>query len=274
MLATATIHEEITEKIIEAIEDGQTPPWRRPWRPDLENSGYPCNILSMPFTGVNTILLNLAVTGPGFNSKFWTTEAAWELIGGRVSGEGTLIVSTLDPNRWLKVHNADQVAGGETGHFHCCRRSMPVAVDYGPAEVILAACRKNGADIRQRLTQEAAYYYPPNDYIVFPLKEQFLNGPGGLPGYYDSLLHELAHFSEPRLGWNGIPIVRELRAEIASAFITARLGVGVLSDTKMLTNHRNHLARWVRAMKNDPSLIVNVAADASAAVDYLLSLKG
>jgi antirestriction protein ArdC len=143
-------------------------------------------------------------------------------------------------------------------------------VDYGSAEAVIAA---SGADVRHRLGLEAAYYFPPKDYIVFPQKEQFLTGPGGLPGYYDSLFHELAHFSEPRLGWEGLAAVRELRAEIAAPFMASQLGIPVVTDMKMILNHGEHLARWITAMKADPTLIVQIAADASAAVAYLLSLR-
>jgi antirestriction protein ArdC len=104
---------------------------------------------------------------------------------------------------------------------------------------------------------------------VFPFREQFFQ----LSAYYDSLLHELSHYSEPRLGWDGPSDIRELRAEISAPFITSQLGVPVLCDMNMLTNHRNHLGRWVAAMKKDPTLIFQVAADASEAAKYLVSVK-
>jgi len=265
---TTTIHERVAAKIIAAIEKGQIP-WRKPWQPDLDNSGFPCD--SIPFTGISVLLLNLAATEKGLHSKYWTTRVAWEKLGGKVSGDGTLIPSRLDPNRWLTVFNADQVKGGQTGLFRSRPRTTSLAVDFGPAEALITA---SGATIHRRPTLEAAYYFPPNDYIVFPFKEQFIHGPGGLPAYYDSLCHELVHFSEPRLGWDGPDDIRELRAEIAAPFITSQLGIPVLCDIQKLRNHTNHLPRWIRAMRQDSTLIFNVASDASAAVEFLLSLKG
>jgi antirestriction protein ArdC len=269
MLMTTTIHEKITVEIVKAIERGQCPPWRKPWRNDLENTGFPCDLT--PFTGISVLLLNMAASEKGFNSKFWQTQPAWEAIGGRVSGDGTMIPNRGDPNQWITVFNADQVFGGMTGIFRSRPRSTPLVEDYGPAEAIIAT---SGATIIRRPTLEAAYYYQ-EDHIIFPFKEQFLFGPGGLVAYYDSLLHELSHFSEPRLGWDcSDECVRELRAEITAPFITSQLGVPVFTEMKKLTNHRNYLPRWVRAMKDDPMLIFQVAADASAAAEYLLSLKG
>jgi antirestriction protein ArdC len=65
-----------------------------------------------------------------------------------------------------------------------------------------------------------------------------------------------------------------LHCEIAAPFMTAQLGVPVLTEMNKLPNHRKHLGRWLKAMRDDPTLILTVAADASEAVEYLLSLKG
>lgn len=269
MLATTTIHEEITEKIVAAIEHGQIPPpWRKPWRPDLEISGFPGD--PYPFTGIAVLLLNMAATERGLKSSFWQTQAAWEKLGRQVSGEGTMIPSRLDPNRWITVFNADQVAGGL---FRSRPRRTPLTEDYGPAEALIAACQKNGADICQVWETKAEYHYPPADRIIFPYRELFLAGPGGLPAYFDSFFHELAHWSEPRLGFSADYPTCELRSEIAAPFLASRLGIPVLCDMDKLPNHRNHLARWITAMHDDPTLIFNVAADASEAVEYLLSLR-
>jgi antirestriction protein ArdC len=262
-MPTTTTHEEITAKVIRSIEHGQTPPWRKPLA-DLENSGFPTGPASLtPFKGVDVLLLNLAATEKGLGSKFWASRQEWADLDSKVSGEATILADGTP------VYSADQVVGGEAGRFRSRRRTSPAAVAYGPAEAVIAG---SGATIHHRLGMEAAYHFPPADYIVFPLREQFIYGPGGLPGYYDSLFHELVHFSEPRLGWDGPADIRELRAEIAAPSLTARLGLPVLADMQMLRNHRNHLARWVKAMKEDPLLIFHVAADASEAVEYLVSL--
>ena len=137
------------------------------------------------------------------------------------------------------------------------------------ADAIIAA---NGADIRYVVGNEAAYYYD-SDHIVFPERWQFEQGPGGLESFYDCIFHELCgHWTEPRLGWSASPAINELRAEIASAFTTARLGIPAVSNMAKLINHRKHLSRWINAMRADPTLIFSVAQAASDAVDYLLGL--
>ncbi|MGO9107598.1 MAG: zincin-like metallopeptidase domain-containing protein, partial [Thermoguttaceae bacterium] len=43
--------------------------------------------------------------------------------------------------------------------------------------------------------------------------------------FYETMLHELAHWSEIRLGWTANYAMNELIAEIAASFISAELGV-------------------------------------------------
>jgi antirestriction protein ArdC len=68
--------------------------------------------------------------------------------------------------------------------------------------------------------------------------------------------------------------VAELRAEIAAPFLASQLGIPTLTSMDMLTNHRNHVGRWVEAMRGDPALIGRTADAASEAVQYLLALAG
>jgi antirestriction protein ArdC len=263
---TKTVNEKITARIIAAIAKGQTPPWRRPIF-DFENDGFPTHPATpTPFRGVNVLLLNISATERGYRSKFWSSEQEWRTLGSIVSGRPTLLPDGT------AVFNGDQ-----TNSFahHSRKRTTPVAVDYQSVEALIAA---SGADIRFG-GNEAAYYYR-QDYIAFPEKWRFVEGPGGISAYYDSLFHELAgHWTEFRLEWSRLqmsldPVVNELRAEIAAPFMTAQLGLPVFSDMKILSNHRNHLARWAKAMNTDPSLIFHVAAAASDAAEYLLSLRG
>lgn len=263
MPTTASSLERITSRIIAAIEQGQTPPWRKPWRPDLENTGFPTHPATLkPLSGVDVLLANTAAMEQGLHSKFWDSEDGWRDLDSTVSGHPTILADGTP------VYNADQtrLSLGSVA-YRSRKRRTPVAVDYAQAEAVIKA---SGADIRHVVELEAAYYYQ-DDFIVFPEKWQFEQGPGGLVAYYDSLFHELAHHTEPRLRWDGPSIVRELRSEIAAPFMASQLGIPVLADMKKLPNHRKHLDRWRKAMRDDPTLIFTVAADASEAVSYLLS---
>ena len=54
------IRQAITNQIIGALESGNVPPWRRPWRLG-KNAGAPANVVSKrSYRGLNPILLDLA----------------------------------------------------------------------------------------------------------------------------------------------------------------------------------------------------------------------
>lgn len=95
-------------------------------------------------------------------------------------------------------------------------------------------------DIRHTSDVKAEYYYPPLDFIVYPKKDCFIRGPGGLPAYYESLAHELIHWSQARIGFEADYATCELLAEIGSCFWASKLGL------PNLTNLTPRLAVWVQ----------------------------
>jgi hypothetical protein len=124
--------------------------------------------------------------------------------------------------------------------------------------------------------RDSAFYSRSSDSIHLPLKETFKDA----PGYYGTALHELAH-------WTGHPsrlnrptlndsyrfgdlnyAKEELRAELASVFIAAE--VGVPHDP---ANHAAYVGSWIKALKEDKNEIFRAAHDASAATDFVLSLE-
>src|SRR5947209_12524011 len=100
---TTSIHEAITQRVIQAIEDGQTPPpWRRPIS-DRENDGFPTHPVTLkPFGGVDVLLLNISAMEKGLRSKFWASEESWGYLDSTVSGTPTLLADGTP------VFNADQ----------------------------------------------------------------------------------------------------------------------------------------------------------------------
>jgi antirestriction protein ArdC len=289
------IRQRVTDEIIEALKQGVTP-WSKPWQAP-ENSGLPANVISKRrYTGVNPLLLELSARKKGFTSKWWGTFRQWQGLNCHVMARpkgvepgkwGTKVVffkpiktvrktddgeekeSTFPLLREYVLFNADQVEGEAVEKFRAKPPQENGFVDFGPAEEII---RATGADIRHRHGDEAAYYYPPNDFIILPLKSQF--GDNQL-AYYDVAFHELAHFSEPRLGWKPDQTlspkekyaIRELRADIAAAYLSSEVGI------PSLTSHAQYLDSWIRAMQEDYRIIFRVSSAASAAVDYLLSFS-
>lgn len=266
MTPDAAARRRITAEIAKALQAGVIP-WRMPWH-GPSRARPPYNVVTRkPYTGIDLLLLQLAALRKGYRLKGWATQEEWHsLLGCRPEADasGTEIVASGVP-----LYNGEQVGRGRV----LKRRIRPDdhPPDWSAAERVVAA---SGAVIHHVLGTRAEYYYPPLDYIVFPLKEQFQQGPGGLTGYYDSLFHELMHWSEPRLGWKADYATNELRAEIGSCLLASRLGLPNLTDPQMLLNHGHFLTKWVKTMSEDDGLIFRVAASAAETADYLLSCGG
>ena len=78
------IRQAITDQIISALESGNVPPWRRPWRLG-KNAGAPANVVSKrSYRGLNPILLALHAEKHQLSSKWYGTFNQWKALGGRV----------------------------------------------------------------------------------------------------------------------------------------------------------------------------------------------
>jgi len=286
------IRERITHTIIEALEKGGLPPWRQPWLND-KNAGLPENVVSKKqYRGINPLLLAVGSMRHGFQSKWWATFKQWQELGGQVMRRpdnvepgqwGTTIVfwkpiqvveeeedgrekeKTVFVMRTYVVFNLDQVQG----NFDHLRVGNSAATDtdsivsYENADHVIES---TGADIRFGGNQ--AYYNRKSDYIQAPLREQFSAGE-----YYETVLHELIHWSEKRLDWNrknGGYALGELIAEIGSCFLATELGIPI---AETLPNHASYLQNWLRAMKSDHRFIFQASTQASRAADYIMSFS-
>lgn len=175
--------------------------------------------------------------------------------------------------REYTVFNADQVEGADK--FQVSVDPNPTEPDFEPAEEIIAATQ---ADIRHVAGDHARYFRPPADFIEMPFKEQFLKGFGGLAGYYDTLFHELCHWSESRLDWKAPEnldskaryALAELRAEMGAAFLSTEIGIPSLETSE---NHAPYLNCWIQAMKEDYRIIFRISSAASAAADFVLGFS-
>jgi antirestriction protein ArdC len=284
------IRERITKTIIEALESGNLPPWRTPWRND-PNAGLPHNIVSnRAYRGINPLLLQIASMRHGFQSKYWATFKQWDLLGGKVKrrpddvprGEwGTSIIffkpvvvkdaeteeeKTIFVMRSYVVFNIDQVEGSHLDRFrvgHSIKNDTDCITTYENADVVIEA---TGADIRYGGNR--AFYHRHEDYIQVPLREQFC-----AEEYYETVLHELIHWTETRLNWNYKDegyAMGELIAEMGSCYLATELGI---PNAETMPNHVSYLQSWLQAMKNDCRFIFSAATQASKAADYILAFS-
>jgi antirestriction protein ArdC len=170
-------------------------------------------------------------------------------------------------HRVYTVFNAKQIDG--IPEYQPKQRTPFEAVQAG--ERILA---NSGARIEHD-QRDGAFYSRRSDSIHRPPKDAFKDA----PRYYGTALHELAH-------WTGHPsrlnrptlsesyrfgdlnyAKEELRAELASVFMSAELGVP--HDP---ANHAAYVGSWIKALREDKNEIFRAAHEASAATDFVLSL--
>ena len=291
MATQEQIRDQITRQIITSLEQGGLPPWRQPWI-GTANTGRPANVVSTKsYRGINPLLLALHQHRHGFRSRWYGTFRQWQDRGGRIMrrpndvppgqwGCGIIyyapITKTItDPTTGeeteekyplLKTYSIfciDQVEGDHLDHLRA-RDDGPVNTDFVDFEPAELAVRATEADIRY--TGDRAFYHRGADYIQVPPKGKFPKE----SEFYAVCMHELAHWSEKRTEWTGDYAEGELRAEIASAYMLAELGV---PQSDNLENQKSYLANWLQSLRNDNRFIFKASTAANKAADFILSFS-
>lgn len=287
MPTQAEIRKDITSRIVAALEQDLLP-WVKPWSTS-KNVGRASNLTSGNcYSGVNPLLLELHRMKFNMQSRWWGTYRQWEAKGcmvkrrpdGVKSGEwgcrivfakpitkkkekdGKEVEDKFFMLRNFVVFSADQVEG-EFAESLQVQEEEPTDVipDFAPADELIEA---TGADLRHG--GESAFYRPSGDYIQMPHKHRF--DPVG--SYYESLFHELAHWSESRLNWTACYAMNELVAEMSASFLSTELGV---PQGETFENHAAYIKSWLKAMNDDPSFIFKASTQASKVADFLLSFR-
>lgn len=276
----------ITQKVIESLEKGKIP-WEQQWESitDTDGIAFPRNGLTGEFySGFNVLSLLISQYQSGYKSATWLTYKQAQEMGayvrkgekatqgvywaeketeiedenGKVKKEKRLIPCVFS------VFNEDQIEGldreiviiDDTKEFKQIER----------AEKIL----KNSGAVIHELPQNRAFYSLATDSITLPLRSQFKTE----VGFYDTAFHELGHWTGHKTRLNREMIGRfgspdyareELRAELASFFLSASLGIPHNSD-----NHKAYIQSWIKALENDPREIYRAAQDAKRINEFIL----
>lgn len=279
------IFEQITSDIITAIEQGADR-YEMPWH--RAGLGLPGNALTGEhYRGTNIIALWAVATGKAYASDRWATYRQWERLGAQVrkGQRGTTIVfwkmagakDRLDADdegpgfrrfiaRAARVFNADQVDNDPA----------PRAVQRLDPAARIASAQAFFDDVPAVINYggDRAFYDPRLDTITLPDFTAFRSS----SGFYSVLAHELTHWTGPkhrldrdlsgRFGSSAYAL-EELTAELGAAFLCGHLGAG----TEPRRDHAPYIASWLEALRADPRVLVAVASQAQAAVDYLVGFS-
>lgn len=298
-----TVREEFAQKFISLLESDQPLQWTKGWA-DTGIPHKPYNGTSgREYNGLNRLILMFESAEKGYTDpRFMTFKQAQEKGLQIKKGEKAVRVeywavfdteqkksiSLSEMYRLLRenpdrkpeefklyskaayVFNAQQISGIEP----LPAKELPNAYveDHLAEEFFHTLTENMGVELRYGGNQ--AYYSPQLDYIQLPHKEAFYSN----AEFWGTALHEAAHAtgSEKRLNRNlqgygenaGSYSLEELRAEVASCFITAELGIE-MSD-KVVENHLAYVQSWITAIKQDSSVLFTAIKDADAITNYML----
>ncbi|MBU0993402.1 MAG: DUF1738 domain-containing protein [Proteobacteria bacterium] len=292
--------EEITGKIISDLEKGVIP-WEKPW--DGTGAGYirPFNaVTGRPYRGGNAIVLFYESQGDpndprwatfkqvqdagwkvkagskGTRIEFWTTEGEKQVkdTEGKVvkDAQGNPIKEKYEYSRPVSktfyVFNGSQIEG--IPPLPEVDRVKHQWEFQEKAELILL----NSKAKIYHDQADRAFYRPLVDTIHLPQKDRFPDA----EKYYGTALHELSHWtghptrlnretSGKRFGSPGYAR-EELRAELASAFLSFETGV-----QPNIGQHAAYLQSWIEVLKQDKNEIFRAAKDADRISEYVMQFS-
>ena len=285
------LYQEVTDKLIAAIEAG-TAPWQRPWQ-DVAAAGVPMNgTSSRPYNGVNALLLMMTAQAEGYSDNRWFTFKQANEMGAQVKkgskstpvyffkmldakgrellgdgpapregqGPATEAPRQIPFLTEYRVFHASQIEGIEP-------MAQPVR-SWTPLQAVQDLVERLKPDIRYGGNRAFYAPGPGRDFIQMPPEGAFPSA----EAFAGTLAHELGHWTgaEHRLSrkfgtWGTEAYAaEELRAEICSALVCAELGIATPID-----NHAAYIGSWVKKLREDKFEIFRAAKDARKMVDFL-----
>jgi len=270
------VYDQITARMIALLEQG-TVPWHKPWK---ARTAWPRNLVTKkPYRGVNVFLL----TSTSYQSPWWlTVSQATDRGGSILKGEKPCAVLFSDRKTMtdketgeerniplLRLYSLFNVAQCE-GLGDISKEMPESEVPAKPAEIVAKMPMK--PRIKHGMTESC--YSPREDCVSLPLQKRL----GREGEYYSALFRELIHATghERRLnrrtltekaGYGVSPYCKEeLIAEMGAVFLCAEAEI----VERTIDNSPAYVQGWLEQLKNDRTLIVQAAAQAQRAADFIL----
>src|SRR6266571_4239760 len=186
-------------------------------------------------------------------------------------GTGEKVTREILLARLFTVFNAEQ-ADGLPGAF--LAGPVPAGEIREPQQVLEGYLRHGGPRLRH-VAGDRAYYSAVHDLITLPGRDQFRCA----QAYYDAAFHEAVHstghakrlareslttFSHDRQFGDELYAKEELVAQMGSAMLQADTGIEGRFDQSAA-----NIADWLTALRNDPGLVPQAAAQAQRACDLI-----
>jgi antirestriction protein ArdC len=278
------IYESVTNRILGQLEAGIIP-WRKEWK-STGAGALPSNFTTeKPYRGVNVWLL----MGAPYGDNRWLTYKQAQSIGAQVrrgekgtpivfwstfegereNAKGETVESRIPFARTYTVFNVEQ-CDGITAELPLDRPAFePI-----PAAQALADSYLTREYIALKHGGNRAFYSVMLDYVQMPHAADFSSP----DAYYSTLFHEMGHstghasrldrgFEKGAVFGSADYSKEELIAEFTAAFLCAETGI---SNAQVETNQAAYIQGWMRALKNEKTLLIAAAQRAQRAADRVL----
>lgn len=273
---------------MELLETG-TVPWRKTWN---ATSNHPRNLISKKkYRGINVFMLACMP----YSSQYWLTFKQCQDKGGHVrkgekstpvifwkwidkkdagseDADAMVVNGKIPMLRYYSVFNLEQVEGIEPPPATEAIKNPFTPIER--AEQIIA-----GMPLPPEIKYggNSASYSPTWDVVKMPPRETF-ESPEEM---YSTLYHELSHATghQKRIGRKGITepsffgshlySKEELVAEMSAAFLCGHSCI-----ERTIENSAAYIQGWLKALKNDKTLLIQAGGAAQKAADFILNRKG
>jgi antirestriction protein ArdC len=280
------IYSLVNDRILAALEQGIIP-WKRPWTGRL-----PTNYDSgKEYRGVNILTLGIAEMLRSYSNPYWLTFRQAQKHGGHIKRGEKATYIVFSEKKVKEVEKEDGTKEQRVFHFV---RSFPVfnweqtegvpkkeaGTALNPDRDLIEVCSSVLSRMQNppayRESGSSAYYVPKEDLVNLPPIDTFRT----TEGYVATKFHEYAHSTghESRLSRPGIMAVaafggedysfEELIAELTSAYLCARNGID-----NTLENSSAYIQHWLKALRDDKTMLMKASGKAMAAVEYILANK-
>lgn len=278
------IRTSITNTIIESLEAGGLPAWRKPWAFDPNGLGLATSLSTgKQYNGINQLLLQVLSMKRGYQCKWFGTFNQIKSAGAivqkgekaipiilfrpvsreRINEGGEQIEDKFFVMRTFNVFNVEQTTGLDQFRIGSAQPTNSIFERFEMMERLVQA-----AQIDLRHGGNKAFYSPSSHFIQMPFRHQFESS----EAYYSTLAHEMIHHTEKAIEFDRSQddayALGELVAELGASFLLAELG---LPASENMENCAAYLQHWLKAMRGDTKFIFKAAATASKAVEHLLS---
>lgn len=284
---TSAVARALTEAVIVSIEEGLADP--RGWQPPWHKTGFfgASNAATgRVYQGGNQLWLSIleasGAVGP------WATYNQWQRLGAQVRKDekSTAIVQPVPgkrvetnaagdevERRWVTFKTHPVFHSGQVDGWTPPEAEPAVEVVGDEVSESWLAAFESAADLRWGGSR--AFFHFGSDYVQLPPRESFASA----DGLFSTLWHEAGHWTghesrlnRPQVGdkRSAVYAHEELIAELTSALMGHHLG----RETTLRDDHRDYIARWLSALRNDPDYLWSAATAADKAVAHLLELGG